>query len=172
MKLPGPLTGTHPLTAWLNQLREYVIANTPRPTVGMELVRSSTGFSYKPKVTSGGTSEATGGRFLGPGWNADVEPIGEFPDYGTIYPFDFVYYLSLVGGTGGRAAWLFAWSDDAPGGGTGPVAQLRVNPSAPDLYLVPTDNSWMLINYIKIDASAADLPGDAINDLLDSYPDQ
>lgn len=52
--IPGPMSGTHPLAAWLNKLRRSVLARTPRPGIGYKLIETTTGYCQQIIPGNGG----------------------------------------------------------------------------------------------------------------------
>lgn len=180
--VPGELTGNHPLAPYLNKLRRAVIARTPMPTVGVELIRTPNGFSIKPNVKAGGAASESGGRLLGHG---SVSGTGLFPNFGTIRPFDMVHYFTLPPAEGvfvPHAVWVFAWGGPGnivqlEGSGGGPIPQIR-NAGAPseefDLPFEQRANKWFLVSMSTVanESSSDYTVDDALQTLVDAYPDQ
>lgn len=54
--IPGQMSGSHPLAAWLNKLRRAVLARTPRPGIGYKLIETTTGYSQQILPGQGGQS--------------------------------------------------------------------------------------------------------------------
>lgn len=124
--VPSPLGGNHPLTGWLNKLRQAVINRTPRSVPTAHLAKSTKGFTSKPVVNKTDSAQTT----------AEVSTIREWSSGISLAKADLVFRVNTTTVTGADIGirYIFQWIDDA-------------TTTSPDPFDIAYDARWEFIGF-------------------------